>query len=80
MGGPEYWSCYYFGKEECYGKRIPHNGLFTQCSFSTFWTAEALLACCRETSDEGYLRWGRRTLDKLSMPQQVWQPHSNRPL
>jgi hypothetical protein len=69
-----YWSCCGFGKEEFYGRRIPRNGLYKQCNFSMFWTAEALLACYRVTGDERYLRWGRRTLDELSMTQQSWQP------
>ena len=38
------------------------------------WTAEALLAAWRETGTKKYLDWGRRTLDELSMTQQVWQP------
>jgi hypothetical protein len=39
-----------------------------------FWTAEALLAAYRATGKERYLHWGQRTLDELSMCQQVWQP------
>jgi hypothetical protein len=69
-----YWSCCSFGQKEFYGLKIPRNAMFKQCNFSMFWTAEALLACYRETGDERYLRWGRRTLDELSMTQQVWQP------
>lgn len=69
-----YWSCCGFGKEEFYGRRIPRNGLYKQCNFSMFWTAEALLASYRVTGDERYLRWGRRTLDELAMTQQSWQP------
>ncbi|HMN30125.1 MAG TPA: hypothetical protein PKE45_18380, partial [Caldilineaceae bacterium] len=69
-----YWSCCSFGKETFYGRRIPRNGLYKQCNFSIFWTAEALLACYRLTGAERYLRWGRRTLDELSMTQQSWQP------
>jgi hypothetical protein len=69
-----YWSCCGFGKEEFYGRRIPRNGLYKQCNFSMFWTAEALLACYRTTGEERYLAWGRRTLDELSMTQQSWQP------
>jgi hypothetical protein len=39
-----------------------------------FWTSEALLAAWRATGRGLYLEWGRRTLDELSMAQQVWQP------
>jgi len=45
-----------------------------QCNFSMFWTAEALLEAYRVTDDQRYLGWGRRTLDELSMAQQVLQP------
>jgi hypothetical protein len=69
-----YWSCCQWGKWEYYGKRVTRNGLYKQCNFSIFWTAEALLACYRLTQEERYLRWGRRTLDELGMTQQVWQP------
>ncbi len=69
-----YWSCCSFGKETYLGHRIPRNGMYKQCNFSMFWTAEALLETYRVTGDERYLRWGRRTLDELSMTQQTWQP------
>ncbi len=69
-----YWSCSGWGKEEFYGRRIDRNGLYKQCSFSMFWTAEALLDCYRLTGEQRYLEWGRRTLDELSMVQQSWQP------
>ncbi len=69
-----YWSCSGWGKEEFYGRRIDRNGLYKQCTFSMFWTAEALLDCYRLTGEQRYLDWGRRTLDELSMVQQSWQP------
>ncbi len=69
-----YWSCCSFGKIEYYGKRIPRNGIYKQCNFSMFWTAEALFHCYRATGETRYLDWGRRTLDELGMTQQVWQP------
>ncbi len=69
-----YWSCSGWGKEEFYGRRIDRNQLYKQCSFSMFWTAEALLACYRLTGEQRYLDWGHRTLDELSMVQQTWQP------
>ncbi len=69
-----YWSCCSFGKEEYLGRRIPRNGMYKQCNFSMFWTAEALLQCYRLTGNAAYLKWGRRTLDEMSMTQQVWQP------
>lgn len=69
-----YWSCCGFGKQEFYGRKIPRNGMYKQCNFSMFWTAEALLSAYRATGRADYLAWGRRTLDELSMTQQIWQP------
>ena len=69
-----YWSCCSFGQQEYLGRHVTRSGMYKQCNFSMFWTAEALLACYRRTGKEEYLRWGRRTLDELSMTQQVWQP------
>jgi len=69
-----YWSCCSFGRDKLVGKRIPRNAQFKQNTLSMFWTAEALLACYRATRNERYLTWGVRTLDELSMFQQVWQP------
>jgi len=48
--------------------------MYKQNNFSMFWTAEALLQTYRATGEKEYLQWGRRTLDELSMTQQVWQP------
>jgi len=69
-----YFSCCQWGYPEFLEKRIPRNGMYKQCNFSMFWTAEALLAAYRATGKERYLKWGRRTLDELSMTQQTWQP------
>jgi len=69
-----YWSCCPWGRDEFLGKKIPRNDMHKQCSFSMFWTAEALLETYRTTNERSYLDWGRRTLDELSMVQQVWQP------
>ena len=69
-----YWSCSSWGRDEFLGKRIPRNAMFKQNSLSMFWTAEACLEAYRATGDTRYLAWGRRTLDELSMCQQVWQP------
>ena len=68
-----YWSCSRWGSEWL-GRPVERNGLYKQCNFSMFWTAEALLACYRSTGDESYLRTGRRCLDELLMTQAVWQP------
>jgi len=68
-----YWSCCRWGREDYLGKKIERNAMHKQNSLAMFWTAEALLAAYRATDDPRYLQWGRRTLDELSMCQQVWQ-------
>jgi|TARA_B100000315_G_scaffold34549_3_gene29228 hypothetical protein len=69
-----YWSCNAFGQDTHVGRPFDRNGMFKQNTFSIFWTAEALYESWRVTNDTRYLAWGRRTLDELSMAQQVWQP------
>ncbi len=69
-----YWSCCSWGRDEYLGKKIPRNAMHKQNTLSLFWTAEALLKCYQATHQNHYLEWGRRTLDELSMAQQVWQP------
>jgi hypothetical protein len=69
-----YWSCSQYGQVEYLGRRVTRSGMYKQCNFSMYWTAEALLACYRRTNKAEYLRWGRRVLDEMSMTQQVWQP------
>ncbi len=68
-----YWSCCRWGREWL-GRPIERNGMYKQCNFSMYWTAEALLACYRSTGREAYLRIGRRCLDELLMTQAAWQP------
>ncbi|MCA9435747.1 MAG: hypothetical protein KC978_08180, partial [Candidatus Omnitrophica bacterium] len=68
-----YWSCCQFWNDQV-GEKIPRNDQYKQNTLSMFWTAEALLEAYRQTEDEKYLKWGVRTLDELSMYQQVWQP------
>ncbi len=69
-----YWSCCGWGRDKYLGQKIARNAMHKQNSLSMFWTAEALLATFRTTNEPRYLEWGRRTLDELSMGQQVWQP------
>jgi hypothetical protein len=69
-----YWSCCGWGRDRYLDRKIERNALHKQNTLSMFWTAEALLAAYRTTGESRFLDWGRRTLDELSMAQQVWQP------
>lgn len=69
-----FWSCCGWGRDRYLDRRIERNAMYKQNTLSMFWTSEALLAAWRATGRGLYLEWGRRTLDELSMAQQVWQP------
>ena len=69
-----YWSCSRIGFPEWVGKKVARNNMFKQCTFSMFWTTEALFECYLATKDRKYLEWGQRTLDELLMAQASWQP------
>jgi rubredoxin len=68
-----YWSCSTFGQDHL-GKKFARNGQYKQCTFSMFWTAEALFWAWKSTREEAFLEKGRRVMDELSMYQAVWQP------
>ena len=69
-----HWSCCGWGRDRYLDRKIERNAMHKQNTLSMFWTSEALLAAWRATGRGLYLEWGRRTLDELSMAQQVWQP------
>ena len=69
-----YWSCCRVGTPDWVGKKVPRNNMYKQCTFSMFWTAEALFECYLATEDRKYLECGQRTLDELLMAQASWQP------
>jgi hypothetical protein len=69
-----YWSCSDFGNQDHVGRKYERNDMYKQNNLSIYWTAEALLQTYRQTGRKEYLEWGHRTLDELSMMQQVWQP------
>jgi hypothetical protein len=69
-----YWSCSRYGADELVGKKILRNDMYKKNNFSTYWTAQALLYCYKETKEKKYLNYGIRTLDELLMAQAVWQP------
>ncbi|MFC5649978.1 hypothetical protein ACFPYJ_12780 [Paenibacillus solisilvae] len=69
-----YWSCCRYGSRELVGRKVVRNNMYKQCNFSMFWSAEAFLACFRQTGDTGYLKLGERCLDEMLMTQASWQP------
>ena len=45
-------------RDKYLGHKIQRNDMHKQNSFSTFWTAEALLATYQATGNTRYLQWG----------------------
>ncbi len=68
-----YYSCCRYGGDHL-GKKFERNGMFKQCNFSMYWTAEACYALYQVSGHPGYLNAGRRVLDELLMTQAVWNP------
>jgi hypothetical protein len=69
-----YWSSSSYGSGDLIGRKVVRNGMYKQCNFSIFWTAEALLDAWESTRKRSYLDLGRRVLDELLMTQASWQP------
>lgn len=70
-----YWSCARGWEEKQYGVKDKRSGLYNQCSFSIYWTAEALKELYVITEEERYLQEGEKVLAELSLYQAIWDPH-----
>lgn len=70
-----YWSCAPEWAHKRHGKTDPRSGLYSQCTFGMYWTAEALLRVYRLAGDAACLDAGERVLAELSLYQQVCRPH-----
>lgn len=69
-----YWSCSRIWEGKQYGQREKRSGLYNQCSFSIYWTAEALKDIYQNTGNEKYLEKGEQVLAELSLYQAIWNP------
>ncbi len=69
-----YWSCSGQWDHKRYGTRETRSGLYNQCNFGIYWTAEAMLILFRLTEERSWLDAGERILAELSLYQQIWQP------
>ncbi|MEF3305238.1 hypothetical protein [Paenibacillus sp. GYB003] len=69
-----YWSCAaeWEGKRE--GAKDARSGLYNQCTFSMYWTAEAFKELYAVTGKADYLADGEKALSELSLYQSVWNP------
>lgn len=69
-----YWSCSREWEGKQYGQKDARSGLYNQCNFSIYWTAEALLSIYHKTNDARYQKIGQSVLGELSFYQAVWDP------
>ncbi len=69
-----YWSCSGQWEHKRYGTREARSGLYNQCNFGIYWTAEAMLGLYRLTKERRWLDAGERMLAEMSLYQQIWQP------
>lgn len=69
-----YWSCSTMWEGKAYGEVEKRSGLYNQCSFSIYWTTEALKELYKVTNNKEYLSKGEQTLAELSLYQAIWDP------
>ncbi|MBJ6362474.1 hypothetical protein ACFOQM_14505 [Paenibacillus sp. GCM10012307] len=69
-----YWSCSKSWEHKQYGVRDPRSGLYNQCNFGMYWTAEALKDLYKATGASHWLDAGEQVLAEASLYQQIWQP------
>lgn len=69
-----YWSCSQQWEEKQYGRLDPRSGLYNQCNFGMYWTAEGFKDLYRATGKAEWLDAGEQVLAEASLYQQIWQP------
>ncbi|GAB2572271.1 hypothetical protein [Gracilibacillus alcaliphilus] len=69
-----YWSCSREWSGKQYRKKDARSGLYNQCNFGIYWTAEALKDLFKATNKGDYLEYGEQVLAEMSLFQQIWQP------
>ncbi|HLU22714.1 MAG TPA: hypothetical protein VKZ77_09560 [Bacillaceae bacterium] len=76
-----YWSCAREWEGKQYGVKDKRSGLYNQCNFSIYWTAEALKELYIVTKKQEYLDGGEQVLAELSLYQAIWNPeYLNQPV
>lgn len=69
-----YWSCSRQWEGKRYGERDARSGLYNQCNFGMYWTAEAFKDLYEATREANWLALGEQVLAEASLYQQIWQP------
>ncbi|MDI4644085.1 hypothetical protein [Cohnella hashimotonis] len=69
-----YWSCSREWAGKLYGERDARSGLYNQCNFGMYWTAEAFKDLYETSGEASWLALGEQVLAEASLYQQIWQP------
>lgn len=69
-----YWSCSREWEYKRYGMLDARSGLYNQCNFGMYWTAEAFKDLYEATGSMQWLDAGEQVLAEASLYQQIWQP------
>ncbi|MFD0671404.1 hypothetical protein [Cohnella sp. GCM10027633] len=69
-----YWSCSRQWDGKQYAEPDARSGLYNQCNFGMYWTAEALKDLYSLTGEREWLDYGEQVLAEASLYQQIWQP------
>ncbi|WP_372630201.1 hypothetical protein [Cohnella sp.] len=68
-----YWSCSKQWECKQFGEKDARSGLYNQCSFGIYWTAEAMKEAYTLSGDAEWLDLGEQALAEASLYQQIWQ-------
>ncbi|SEP00170.1 hypothetical protein [Paenibacillus sp. OV219] len=69
-----YWSCSRQWEGKQHGVLDARSGLYNQCNFGMYWTAEAFKDLYEATGTARWLDAGEQVLAEASFFQQIWQP------
>ncbi|QMV43197.1 hypothetical protein [Cohnella cholangitidis] len=69
-----YWSCSRQWEGKQFGEKDSRSGLYNQCNFGMYWSAEAFKDLYSVTGDPQWLEHGEQVLAEASLYQQIWQP------
>ena len=68
-----YWSCSRQWEGKQFGEKDARSGLYNQCNFGIYWTAEAMKEAYALSGDAEWLEIGEQALAEASLYQQIWQ-------
>lgn len=69
-----YFSCSSLWAGKVYHEKESRSGLYSQCNFSIYWSAEAFKTLYAITREDQYLKLGEQLISELSLYQAAWSP------